>query len=320
MLVVAAQAHEDADVVEQRRDLEQQPVARGEPVLRAQLVEQAHGERRHVLGVAHVVAVALAERRRRGQHLAREVLDPLPLVGAQHVEQQPRAQRRLRHQHGLGLRLEQQLAVDHERGHQRLHLGERQAIRLDQLVVVERHRLLAEREEALARHAARRVRLVVAHHLVGGEARVAAERQEVARLAQRQLAADVLHDVADRAVVEPRALLVAAVPGREVLAHAHRAERVGARVDRLAAAQVGEVGAAAAHLDQAARRRPSSPRGRGAPRAPRDRSGGSPRSRRSPRRRSPRAGARGRGRCRGYWPRGRRSWRPRGSGRRRRSP
>ena len=91
---------------------------------------------------------------------------------------------------------------------------------------------------------------VVSGDLVGGEARVAARRQEVARLAQRKLAPDVLHDVAHGAVEEPRPLLVAAVPGREVLAHAHRAERVGPRVDGLAAAQEGEVGAAAAHLDE----------------------------------------------------------------------
>ena len=40
------------------------------------------------------------------------------------------------------------------------------------------------------------------------------------------------------AMTDGDALLVAAVPGRQPLAHAHGAERVGARVDRLALAQV----------------------------------------------------------------------------------
>ncbi len=70
------------------------------------------------------------------------------------------------------------------------------------------------------------------------------------RLPQRHLAADVLDDVLHGAVEEPHPLVVAAVPGGEVLAHADRAERVGAGVDGLAAAQEREVGAAPAHLDE----------------------------------------------------------------------
>ena len=49
---------------------------------------------------------------------------------------------------------------------------------------------------------------------------------------------------------EAHPLLVAAVPGREALAHADGAERVGPGVDRLARAQERDVGAAAAHLDE----------------------------------------------------------------------
>ena len=44
MLVVRAQADVDADVVQQRRDLQQQPLAVAEPVLLAQLVEQPRRE------------------------------------------------------------------------------------------------------------------------------------------------------------------------------------------------------------------------------------------------------------------------------------
>ena len=106
---------------------------------------------------------------------------PWPSLGAHHVEQQPGPQRGLGHEHGLGLRLEQQLAVDEQRGHERLDLGQRQAVALDELLVVEGGRLLAEGEEALARDDRRAARPgLLAEHLVGGEARVAAEGDEVA--------------------------------------------------------------------------------------------------------------------------------------------
>ncbi len=51
-------------------------------------------------------------------------------------------------------------------------------------------------------------------------------------------------------VEEADPLLVAAVPGGQVLPHADRPEGVGPGVDGLAAAQEGDVGAAAAHLDE----------------------------------------------------------------------
>ncbi len=250
MLVVAAQVHEDADVVEEGRHLEQQAVPDAEAVLRAQVVEQTHREGGHVPPVGPVDAVLLPERGGGGQHLAREVLDAVPLVGPDHVEEEPGPQRRLGHQHALGLGLEEQLPVDEERRHQGLDLGEGQPVGLDELLVVERHRLLAEGEEALARDVAGGAARLVADDLVGGEAGVAAEGEEVLRLAQGHLAPDVLDDVLDGAVEEPHPLLVAAVPGGEVLPHPDRAEGVGPRVDGLPPPQEGDVGAPAADLDE----------------------------------------------------------------------
>ena len=175
---------------------------------------------------------------------------PCALVGPHHVEEQPRPQRRLGDEHLLGLGLEEQLPVDEEGGNERLDLGEGQAVGLHELLVVERHRLLAEGEEPLAREVPRGEAGVVAHDLVGGEAGVPAEGEEVLRLAQGHLAADVLDDVLHGAVEEAHALLVAAVPGGQVLPHADRPEGVGPGVDGLAAAQEGDVGAAAADLDE----------------------------------------------------------------------
>ena len=49
MLVVAAEVDVVADVVEQRRHLQQQAVAVGQAVLGAQLVEEPHRELGHLL-------------------------------------------------------------------------------------------------------------------------------------------------------------------------------------------------------------------------------------------------------------------------------
>ena len=70
MLVVRAQADVDADVVQQRGDLQQQPLAVAEAVLVAQLVEQAHRQHRDVPAVRAIEAVAVAERLGAGEHLA----------------------------------------------------------------------------------------------------------------------------------------------------------------------------------------------------------------------------------------------------------
>jgi hypothetical protein len=119
---------------------------RPQPVLGAQVVEEADGEGGHVPRVRGVVAVLLAERGGGGQHRARQVLDAVPLVGADHVQEQARAQRGLGHEEARGLGLEEQLAVDEERGDEALDLGEGQAVGLRELLVVQGRRLLAERE------------------------------------------------------------------------------------------------------------------------------------------------------------------------------
>ncbi len=69
------------------------------PCSDAQVVEEAHREGGHVPRVGPVDAVLLPERGGGGQHLAREVLDPVPLVGADHVEEEAGPQRRLGHEH-----------------------------------------------------------------------------------------------------------------------------------------------------------------------------------------------------------------------------
>jgi CHAD domain-containing protein len=250
VLVVAAEVHEDSNVVEESPHLQEQAVPGPEAVLGAQGVEEPRGERGHVCRVASVVAVLLPERGGGGQHLAGEVLDPVSLVGPDHVEEEPGTQRRIGDEHLFGLGLEEQLPVDEERRHEGLDLGEGQAVGLHQLLVVEGHRLLAEGEEALAREVPRAEAGVVPHDLIGDEARVPAEGEEVLRLPQRHLAADVLDDVLHGALKEPHPLVVAAVPRGEVLAHADRAEGVGAGVDGLAPAQEREVGAAPSHLDE----------------------------------------------------------------------
>src|SRR3990172_10698651 len=218
----------------------------GAPAL--ELVEEADREARDLAGVGGVEAVALAEGGGGGEDLAREVLHPAAQIGLRHVEEEPRAQRGLGHEHRLRLGLEEQLAVDDEGGDERFHLRERQPVALGELVVVEGHRLLAEGEEALPLHGPRRAPRLLPHHLIGGEADVSAEGDEVARLPERHLAPDVPDHVLDVAEEETHPLLVAAVPRGEVLSHADGAEDVGPGVDRLPLAQERQGGAAPAPL------------------------------------------------------------------------
>ena len=82
VLVMGAQADVDADVVQQRRDLEQQPLAIAEPVLVAELVEQPRRQLRDVVAVLAVEPVAVAERLGAGQHLLLEVLGAQPAAGS----------------------------------------------------------------------------------------------------------------------------------------------------------------------------------------------------------------------------------------------
>ena len=58
----------DADLVQQRRHAEQQPVPRTEPVVRLKLVEQPQGHFGDVLGVGGVGAVLFEHGHRRVDH------------------------------------------------------------------------------------------------------------------------------------------------------------------------------------------------------------------------------------------------------------
>ena len=73
VLVVGAETHEDADVVQQRGHLEQEAVAHVEAVLVPQFVEQPRGEAGDVPRVPASYRYLLAERLGAGQHLLAEV-------------------------------------------------------------------------------------------------------------------------------------------------------------------------------------------------------------------------------------------------------
>ena len=81
VLVVAARVHDLADVVQERRDLEQHALVVGHAVDVAELVEQRARELAHVLAVRGVVIDAVRERARRGeQRLVVRALGPLLLL------------------------------------------------------------------------------------------------------------------------------------------------------------------------------------------------------------------------------------------------
>ncbi len=95
MLVVCTQAHVDPDVVQQGRDLQQQPMTVEQAVLLLELVEQPDGELRDVAAVLEIEAVALAEGLCTGEHLPLEVLGALPAARIGEVQQHAGAQRRI---------------------------------------------------------------------------------------------------------------------------------------------------------------------------------------------------------------------------------
>ena len=152
MLVMGAQADVDADVVEQAGHLQQQPLAVAEPVLVAELVEQARGEHRDVLAVVAIEAVAVAERLGAGQHLVLEVLCGDPALRLGDVEQHAGPQRRVRHDQAAAGGFGEQRAIDEQRRQQRFGFDRRQPEPIDQPVLVQPLDLVAEREKLLARH------------------------------------------------------------------------------------------------------------------------------------------------------------------------
>ena len=70
------------------------------------------------------------------------------------------------------------------------------------------------------------------------------------RFPQRHVALDVLDDVVNVPPQEPDPPLLGPLPSGEALAHADRSQRVGARENRLARAQEGDVRAASPDLDE----------------------------------------------------------------------
>ena len=93
MLVVRAQADVDPDVVQQRRDLQQQTLAFLQPVLVDQLVEQPDREIGDVPAVIAIEPVALAERLGTGEDLPAEVLGARAIARIRDVQKHAGAQR-----------------------------------------------------------------------------------------------------------------------------------------------------------------------------------------------------------------------------------
>ena len=94
MLMVGAQAHVNAQVMKERRHLQQQTLAIAEPVLRPELFEQPGGEPRDVLTVVAIEPVAMAERLGARQHLVLEVFRGHAFLWLGDVEDDARAERR----------------------------------------------------------------------------------------------------------------------------------------------------------------------------------------------------------------------------------
>ena len=95
VLVVGAQADVDADVVQQARRPEEQPLACRQPVVVVALVEQPHREHRDVTAVRAIEPVSVSDRLGAGQHLALEVLGAQAAAGRREVEQHAGPQRRV---------------------------------------------------------------------------------------------------------------------------------------------------------------------------------------------------------------------------------
>ena len=205
MLVVPANVHEDADVVEECRDLEEQTVPLTQPVFGAQLVEQPHSQGAHVLRMARIEAVALAEAGGTRHDLGAEIL-ALAFARADEIEQQPRAQRRFGNENVRGLGLGEEFPVREQRRHEGLGLGQGQVAPIDQCLHVLGGELIDERQERLAGHAVERLVPGLRFEQVGGrEPCVAAQGDEVGDLAQGQRPANVLDDVVDMSTQQPHA-------------------------------------------------------------------------------------------------------------------
>ena len=137
VLVVGAQADVDADVVQQRGHLKEQPLASGEAVVFPALVEQPHREHRDVAAVRAIEPVAMADRFGARQHLVLEVGCAQPAARRGEVEQDAGPQRGVGHDDPAGRRFRQQRPVHQQGGHERLGLDGRKTEPVDQLLLVQ---------------------------------------------------------------------------------------------------------------------------------------------------------------------------------------
>ena len=198
VLVVRAQADVDADVVQQRGDLQQQPLAPERPWSSRQLVEQPHREHRDVAAVRAIEPVSCPTASALASTCCSKsaALEPAARLGE--VEQHAGPQRRVGDDEPAGRVSDSSVAVDQQRRHQRLGLDGRQTEPIDQLLLVQPLDRVAERQERVARHLPHAVAGFALEDLRGGEAHVAADRDHVRDAAERNLEPDLVDDVRDR--------------------------------------------------------------------------------------------------------------------------
>ena len=180
---MAAEVHVVADVVQQRRHLQQERGARSaRPCSARSSSKRRTASCGHLAGVGRVLAVLLAQRGRAGQHLAAEVLDalrrPPPATMSSSRPARSEASGTVT---SSAAGLQQQLAVGEQRGHQRLRLRLRRGGTARRAARRRRRPIWSQkRHERLARdHGQAVVRRPVAEDLRGGEAHVAAQGDEV---------------------------------------------------------------------------------------------------------------------------------------------
>ena len=111
VLVVLPIAHQLADVVQQSRRLEQQPLLGLAAELLAELVEELERQVAHLLHVPPVALAALGELAEEPERIGRA-----DLLGPRHLEQQPLAQPERAHREDAGPEPVQQLRRDGEAG------------------------------------------------------------------------------------------------------------------------------------------------------------------------------------------------------------
>ena len=150
VLVVSAEAHEDADIVQEGRHPEQQPVALFQRVLGGELVEELRGQPRHAARMRFVVAVPHAQHGCAVEHMGREVGQAGAFRGERELGQQSGPQGHVWHDHDVGGRRQDQMAVHEHRGHERFRLDRREPEPLDERCVVALLDLFAEREKRRA--------------------------------------------------------------------------------------------------------------------------------------------------------------------------